>query len=58
MSIAQWVRQALGQASKSEREVASKLEVISASSRMDLPTADIDRMLEQVEQGYGSGMQL
>jgi hypothetical protein len=23
---------------------------------MDFPTADIDRMLEEVEQGYGSGV--
>ena len=58
MSIAEWVRQALVQARKSEpsREVRSKLEVIQASARMDFPTADIDRMLEEIEQGYASGM--
>ena len=57
MSIAEWVRQALVQARKSEpsREVASKLEVIRAAAHMDFPTADIDRMLEEIEQGYGSG---
>jgi hypothetical protein len=59
MSIAEWVRQALVQARKTEpsRGVASKLEVIRAAERMDFPTADIDRMLEEIEQGYGSGVQ-
>ena len=59
MSIAEWVRQALVQARRSEpsREVSSKLEVIRAAAHMDFPTADIDRMLEEIEQGYGSGMQ-
>ena len=59
MSIAEWVRQALVQARRTEprREVASKLEVIRAAARMDYPTADIDRMLEEIERGYGSGMQ-
>ena len=59
MSIAEWVRQALVQARRSEpgREVASKLDVIRAASRMDFPTADIDRMLEEIEHGYGSGVQ-
>ena len=59
MSIAEWVRQALVQARRSEpsRELASKLEVIRAAARMDFPTADIDRMLDEIEQGYASGMQ-
>lgn len=59
MSIAEWVRRALVQARRSEpsREVASKLEVIRAAARMDFPTAEIDRMLEEIEQGYGSEMQ-
>jgi hypothetical protein len=58
MSIAEWVRQALIQARRSEpsREVASKLEVIRAAAGMDFPTADIDRMLEEIERGYGVGM--
>ena len=55
MSIAEWVRHALVQARRSEpsREVAAKLEVIRAAARMDFPTADIDRMLEEIERGYG-----
>jgi hypothetical protein len=58
MSIAEWVRQALVQARRREpsREVASKLEVIRAAARTDFPTADIDRMLEEIERGYGLGM--
>jgi len=58
MSIAEWVRQALVQARRREpsREVTSKMEVIRAAARMEFPTADIDRMLEEVEQGYGLGM--
>ena len=58
MSIAEWVRQALVQARRREpsREVASKLEVIRAAARMDFPTADIDRMLVEIERGYGLGM--
>ena len=34
--------------SEPSREVASKLEVIRAAARLDLPTADIDRMLEEI----------
>jgi hypothetical protein len=58
MSIAEWVRQALVQARRSEpsREVVSKLEVIRTAARMDFPTTDIDRMLDEIEQGYGSGV--
>jgi hypothetical protein len=58
MSIAEWVRQALVQARRSEpsREVASKLEVIRTAARMDFPTTDIGRMLDEIEQGYGSGL--
>jgi hypothetical protein len=58
MSIAEWVRQALVQALRREpsREVASKMEVIRAAARMDFPTADIDKMLEEIERGYGLGM--
>lgn len=58
MSIAEWVRQALVQARRREpsREAASKLEVIRAAARMEFPTADIGRMLEEIERGYGLGM--
>ena len=59
VSIAEWVRQALVQARRSEpgRAVASPIDVIRAAARMDFPTADIDRMLEEIEHGYESGVQ-
>jgi hypothetical protein len=58
ISVAEWVRQALVRARRSEpsREVAAKLDVIQAAARMDFPTPDIDEMLEEIERGYGSGM--
>jgi hypothetical protein len=58
MSIAEWVRQALVQARRSEpsREVGAKLDVIRAAARMEFPAGDMDRMLEEIERGYGSGM--
>jgi DNA helicase IV len=57
MSIAEWVRQALAQANRHEPlgGPGKKLEVIRAAARCDYPTADIDRMLAEIEEGYGSG---
>jgi hypothetical protein len=57
MSIAEWVRQALDLAQRREPvgKVGKKLEVIRAAARGDYPTADIDRMLAEIEIGYGSG---
>ncbi len=57
MSIAEWVRQALDLAHRREPvgRVGKKLEVIRAAARLDYPTADIDRMLAEIEMGYGSG---
>jgi len=57
MSIAEWVRQALDQAHRREPvgRVGKKLEVIRAAARLDYPTADIDRILAEIETGYGSG---
>lgn len=57
MTIAEWVRQSLVQARKSEpsREVATKLDVVRAAARLEFPTGDIDQMLQEIELGYGSG---
>ncbi|TAM79090.1 MAG: antitoxin [Acidobacteria bacterium] len=59
MSIAEWVRQALALARQREPVGAGgkKLEVIRAAARFDYPTADINRMLDEIEAGYGSGVQ-
>jgi hypothetical protein len=57
MSVAEWVRQALDQAHRREPvgKVGKKLEVIRAAARLDYPTGDLDRMLAEIERGYGSG---
>ncbi len=59
LSIAEWVRQALNQARRHEPMggAGRKLEVIRAAARLDYPTADIDRMLAEIEMGYGSSVQ-
>ena len=55
MSIAEWVRQALEIARRREPlgDAGKKLEVIRAAARHDYPVADIDRMLAEIEMGYG-----
>ena|SRR5216683_470366 len=57
MSIAEWVRQALDLARRREpgAGVGKKLEVIRAAARLDFPSGDIDRMLAEIESGYGFG---
>jgi hypothetical protein len=54
MSIAEWVRQALGLARRRGpgAGVGKKLEVIRAAARHDFLSADIDRMLAEIESGY------
>jgi len=57
MSIAEWGRQALDEAHRREPvgRTGKKLGVIRAAARGDYPTADIDRMLAEIEMGYGTG---
>lgn len=57
MAIAEWVRQALAEAHRRQPmgRVSKKLEVIRAAARLDYPTGDIDRMLAEIEMGYGPG---
>jgi len=57
MSIAEWVRQALDLARRREPGVGvgKKLEVIRAAARHDYPSGDIERMLAEIESGYGAG---
>lgn len=56
MSIAEWVRRAIESARRSEPQgsVAKKLGIIRAAVRLEYPTGDIDRMLADIEMGYGS----
>ena len=57
MSMAEWVRQALIQARRREPlgDVSRKMAVVRAAVRMEYPTADIDRMLREIELGYSPG---
>jgi hypothetical protein len=56
MSVAEWVRQALALARRSEPggTVGKKLGVIRAAARCDYPTGDIDRIQAEIESGYAT----
>lgn len=55
LSIAEWVRQALTAARRREPlgDAGKKLDIVRAAARQSYPTADIDRMLREIESGYG-----
>jgi hypothetical protein len=57
MSVAEWVRQALTLVRHSEPSgsVGKKLEAIRTAARLEYPTADMDRMLAEIERGYRAG---
>ena len=58
MTIAEWVRQALAHARRSEPlgDVGKKLAAIRAAVAHNAePAVDIDTMLAEIEQGYTSG---
>lgn len=57
ISIAQWVRQALHAAKREEPlgDAGKKLEALRAAAKFEFPTADIEQMLAEIEQGYLSG---
>jgi hypothetical protein len=57
MSVAEWVRQALDLARRREpsESLSKKLEAIRTAAKHEFPVCDIDRMLAEIEQGYGSG---
>jgi hypothetical protein len=54
MTVAEWVRQALRLARRDEPSVAPrrKLAVVREATQFAYPTADIDELLAQIEQGY------
>ncbi len=54
MTVSEWVRQTLRVARHREAvgEAPRKLAAVRAAVRHEFPTADIDRMLEEVESGY------
>lgn len=57
MTVAEWVRQALRRARRDEpvSDPRKKLSAVREAARGDYPTADIDRMLSEIEGGYLSG---
>jgi hypothetical protein len=56
LSVAEWVRQALSLARRSEPSgsAGKKLDAIRATARLEYPTADMDRMLAEIERGYSA----
>jgi hypothetical protein len=54
MSIAEWVRQALHLARRSQPEgsVDKKLEAVQQAARHAFPSGDITAMLAEIESGY------
>ncbi len=54
MTVAEWVRQALRRARQAEPAGSprAKLSVVREASRGEYPTADLPRMLEEIERGY------
>lgn len=57
MTVAEWVRQALRTARRRQPRIVArqKLETIRAAAEFQFPTADIERMLAEIEQGYADG---
>ena len=54
LTISEWVRQSLRQArrQRSTGDVEQRLSAIRAAAVHSFPTADIDQVLGEVEQGY------
>lgn len=53
MTVAQWVRQALRQARARRRQEAdARLEAVAKACSHELPTADMQSMLMEIEKGY------
>jgi hypothetical protein len=54
MTVAEWVRQALRRARREEpvTDTKRKLSIVREAARGSYPTADIDQMLSEIDQGY------
>ena len=57
MTVAEWVRQALRRARRDEPAIdpRRKLSAVREAAQGAYPTADIDRMLTEIEGGYLAG---
>lgn len=56
MTLAEWVRTTLREAlrSRPSGRADTKLAAVRAATQNSFPTADIDRMIEEIERGYGA----
>jgi len=54
LTVGEWVRRALRDASASRPAIApeTKLKTVRRGARCSFPTADIERMLSEIERGY------
>ncbi len=57
MTLSQWVRSALRAVRRREpgARAEAKLAAVRTAARHEFPSADIDRMLGEIERGYLSG---
>lgn len=57
MTVSAWVRAVLREARSRHPRVAAerKIQVVRAAVRHEFPTADMDKMLAEIESGYLSG---
>lgn len=55
VTVAEWVRQVLRAARRAvpRGDAARKLATVRAAARHSFPAPDIDRMLAEIERGYG-----
>ncbi len=58
LTVAEWVRQVLRSARQQipTGDHRKKLAVLRAATQHAFPTGDIDRMLQEIEQGYTSNL--
>lgn len=56
LPLSEWARRALREARRREPQgdLESKLRVVRTAAKYEFPTADIDQMLAEIEQGYGA----
>ena len=54
LTVSEWVRRALRRAGEAQPAVDAgrKLAAVRAAARHEFPTADIEQMLREIEQGY------
>ncbi len=59
MSLSEWVRQALTLARRHEPTggISKKLDAVRRAAEYQLPTADIEKMLAEIEAGHTRNMQ-